>query len=199
MKNNQRYKKTLEYRLKLRDRIDLTMITVIIVFIVLIFLNELGQINLNEIVSGKNILSSVLIFGILGVIRYRAFTCPHCQHSLQFMKNKSNFFEPLPNYCPNCKLDIKEVLGMSKKEHYPINIFKLSQNFFVIMFLMSLGVFGLYKIGFFHKADVYYVILPAIGTLMCIIGAVVLIGRLKSCQNCGQPFNTSKYCRRCGQ
>lgn len=194
-----KYQQILEYRIKLKNIIDLVGLLITTCLFLIITLNDQAIINFPWIADYKNIMSVVLVFGILGVVRYRLYSCPKCQQSLKVTKyGGGQFFEPFPHYCPNCQLNLNEQMGLKEKEFYPIRIIPNSIPFFSFLFILASLVYVLYKIEFFSREDILYVVFPSIGILAVIISSSLVYAKLKACRTCGMPFQTGKYCRRCG-
>lgn len=185
--------------MKLKNIIDIIGLAITSVLFLLIILNDQSMIKISWISDYKNVMSAVLIFGILGVVRYRIYSCPKCQQSLKVTKyGGGQFFEPFPHFCPHCQLNLKKEMGIKDKEFYPIKLLPNSIPFFSFIFVLASLVYVLYKIEFFSREDILYVIFPSLGILSIIIFIALVVAKIKECKNCGMPFQPGKYCRRCG-
>ena len=193
-----RYTRILKYRMGLRNKLDLLGLVLVLLVSFFILGKELLGFDLKTLLTYQNVFSFILLFGVIGVIRYRIYSCPRCQKNLRLTQTRGQFFEPVPNYCPHCQLNLKQTLGLKNDEHIKISLFPKSISFLTILFLMSIGVYGLYLVEFFSLKDITHVILPAIGLLALILVFTFAFGMLKACKKCGMPFQTGKYCRRCG-
>jgi hypothetical protein len=193
------YKATLEHRITLRSLVDSLAFIFVFLFVGLILLSEFGHLDLNKYLVGKNVLSCMLVAAVLRVLRFRIWTCPKCQKSLKLIKHRGQMFEAMPDYCPSCALNLKEVLDKENSQRAKIKIWPHFRGYFTSIGTLCLFVYGMYKYGFFSRYDLVNTIVPAIVMLAGIIIIALIIAKLKACRSCGMPFQTGKDCRRCGE
>lgn len=200
MNKQSRHVEVLKHRIKTRNIIDTLGLCLSLASFVLILLNGLGYIQLKEAIGVKQLLTLLGVVGILGVVRYRIWVCPNCDKSLRFSKIKSNFFEPLPQHCPNCSYDLYALLNI--QHNFPearVKLWPFSRHFIILFSTLGLLCFFLVKVDFFTVEDLYKKILPSIGLFSLILIITLILAKVYACKNCGMPFQRGKFCRKCGE